>query len=95
MDDNTVRQAARDHAEGVVAGDLRRAGAYLTREAQEGAGAVMKVIPNPATEAEVTSVSPSGDEFLVTIRYAGPQGEAVVASRWIDAGGPKIVGFDS
>lgn len=94
MDASEVKAAAEDHAAGVVAGDLRRAGAYLTREAQAGAAAAMKRIPESPTSAEVTSVASDSEGWTVAIRYSGRTGQAAVSSLWAERDGkPRIVGF--
>jgi len=95
MDETTVRDSANVHAQAIVAGDLGRAGSYLSPEAMESAGTVMKQMPRPVTGAEVVSVEPDGDAMVCTIRYSGDESEATVASRWQEKDGePKIVGLD-
>jgi hypothetical protein len=52
----------------------------------------MKAMPGKLTGCEITSVSSSGDEVVVQIRYDGETGTASVESRWADRdGAPMIV----
>ena len=91
MDEAQVREHAEGHGQAVVAGDLRRAGADLTKEVMEQAGEVMKSIPSPATSAEVREVRQDGDEYVAVIHYAGDDDAVNVESRWADRDGrPKI-----
>jgi hypothetical protein len=92
MDESTVRDRAEAHGKATVAGDLRVAGADLTKEAMSQAGDVMKAMPDPLESSEVTSVQTDGAEFVAQIRYAGGGSETMVESRWADRDGtPKIV----
>ncbi len=87
-----IRQHAEAHGQATVAGDLKRAGSYLTPEAMAQAPGVMRSMPSPLTSCEVTAVQSSGDESVATIRYVGEGGELVVESRWAERDGqPKIV----
>lgn len=91
MNESTVRDHAEAHAKATVAGDLRTAGADLTKEAMAQAGDVMKALPDPLESCEVTSVQAEGDEVVAQIRYEGGGSDATVESRWADVGGtPKI-----
>ena len=92
MDETTVREQAEIHAKATVSGDLRTAGASLTKEAVAQAPGVMKAMPATLESCEVTSVHTEGDEVVAQIRYAGGGEESVVESRWADRdGSPKIV----
>lgn len=92
MDESSVREHAQGHGDATVAGDLRRAGSDLSKEALNQAGEVMGKMPKELTAAEVTSVERDGDEMLAQIRYSGNQGEVVVESRWAERDGrPKII----
>ena len=92
MDETTVRERAEIHGKATVSGDLRTAGADLTKEAMAQAPAVMKAMPATLESCEVTSVHAEGDEVVAQIRYSGSGQEATVESRWADRdGSPKIV----
>jgi hypothetical protein len=92
MDVSEVRAAAEDHAAGVVAGDLRRAGKYLAPEAEGEAAAAMKRIPRALTAAEVVSVEAEGEGWAVVIEYSGASDQATVFSLWGErAGEPRII----
>ncbi len=91
MDEQAVRQAAEAHGQANVEGDLRRAGSDLTPEAMAGVKPVMAVMPKPLNGAHIEDVQQNGDEFVVRIRYTGPDGAATIASHWADRdGAPKI-----
>jgi hypothetical protein len=95
VEETAVRQAAEDHAQGVVQGDLRRAGGYLSREAQAAAGDVMKRMPSPLSACEIVSVGEQGGTYLVDIRYASDSDEITVRSIWSEREGrPRIVGLE-
>jgi hypothetical protein len=95
MDENTVRARAEAHAQAMVAGDLNRAASDLSPEAMENAGAVMRAMPRPVTDAEVLTADADGDAIVCKIRYSGETREATVASRWQDQNGElKIVKLD-
>ncbi|MFN2388892.1 MAG: hypothetical protein ABR575_04720 [Actinomycetota bacterium] len=87
MDEAEVRQHAQSHGDAVVAGDLQSAGAVLTPEAVAQAGGVMRLLPRPATTAEVTAVEPTSEGWRATIRYAGDGGDVVVESLWEERDG--------
>jgi hypothetical protein len=92
MDETTVRERAELHAKATVSGDLRTAGADLTKEAMAQAPAVMKAMPATLESCEVTSVQADGAEVVAQIRYEGGGEEATVESRWAEQdGAPKIV----
>ena len=91
MDEQAVREAAEDHAEGTVQGDLRRAGGYLTPEAMAQAKGVMDAFPNPVTSGAVEDITSEGPDYIVRIRYAGDDKEVTVESRWAERdGSPKL-----
>ena len=91
MDESTIRDRAEAHGKATVAGDLRTAGADLTKAAMAQAGDVMKAMPDPLESSEVTSDQADGAEFVAQIRYSGGGSETLVESRWADEGGtPKI-----
>ena len=92
MDETAVRDKAQAHGDATVAGDLRTAGADLTKEAMAQAGGVMAKMPKPLTAAEIRDVTSDGDAFLARIAYLGEDSEAIVVSRWEERDGrPKIV----
>jgi len=91
VETDIVRKHATDHANAVVAGDIRTAGADLTPEAMAKAGAVMAKLPKPSTSAEVVSVESSGDAVVADILYSGSDSEATVRSTWVDHGGRPMI----
>lgn len=95
MDESTVRDSAHDHAEGTVAGDLRRAGGYLSKGAQASASDVMKAMPRSLESFEITKVEGGGERYTVHISYEGEGRRTTVESVWepID-GEPKITGLN-
>ena len=96
MDESTVRERAEAHAQAMVDGDLRRAASDLTPEAQAGAAAVMKNMPNPVQGAQVQSVAPDEDAVVASILYSGATAELLVESRWEERDGrPMIVNLSA
>jgi len=95
VDESTVRDAAHDHADGTVAGDFRRAGGYLTKDAQAAAGDVMKAMPRHLDSFEVTNVEGTDVRLHVNIIYRGEGKEVTVESIWEEIDGDaKITGLN-
>lgn len=95
MDEATVRDQALQHAQATVAKDFRAAGSVLSESARGQAGNVMKAMPDPLTDCEVTSVDRDGDAYVAQIRYYGEGGETIVESRWEETEGrPTIVNLE-
>ena len=96
MDAGVVRERAEAHAQAMVDGDLRRAASDLTPEAQAGAAAVMKQMPNPVQGGEVQDVASEGDAIVASILYSGATAELLIESRWAERDGrPMIVGLST
>lgn len=92
MDEGAVREHANQHANAVMAGDLRTAGRDLAESGQAAAPAVMKDMPRPVTSVEVTKLEREGERYVAHIAYRGTDREHVVASHWEDRDGrPMIV----
>ncbi len=92
MDQDSVRTHAQGHADAMLAGDLKRAGSWLTPEAMGNVGVVMQVMPKTIDHAEVVGVTSEQDEAVVHIRYTGDNKEVTVESRWGERDGrPMIV----
>ena len=92
MDEALVRKHAQEHSGAIIEGDLRRAGADLTPEAQKQAPAVMKRLPRPVTSADIAAVAMSGGRAVARVRYGGEGAETVVESTWEERDGrPMIV----
>lgn len=86
MDETSVRESAQDHGDGVVAGDLQRAGAHLTRDAGAKAQDVMRQLPRQIESAQVVRIDAEGEEYVAVIRYSGEGRSVDVASRWAQRG---------
>lgn len=91
MDEQTVRDAATQHAEATVAKDFKTAGATLTKPAMAQAGDVMKAMPGDLSGCEIASVTSEGDEMVVAIVYRGAEGETTVQSRWAEVDGRPMI----
>ena len=91
MDEASVRVAAEEHANAMVAKDLKTAGSVLTKEAGAQAGGVMKAMPGELTGCAIKDVSTAGDEVIVTITYQGAEGETTVESRWAEIDGRPMI----
>ncbi|HEX2050235.1 MAG TPA: hypothetical protein VHJ34_06320 [Actinomycetota bacterium] len=87
MDENVVRERAQAHGDAVVAGDLRRAGGDLTKEAAAQAPAVMAKLPRPLRSARVEAVTAAGDDFVARTSYEGDDAATTVDSRWAERDG--------
>jgi hypothetical protein len=95
MNDSTVREHAEAHGRAIAAGDFAGAASDLDEAARAKAPAVMKLLPRPVTAADVTSVEPAADSFVVLTRYTGDGGAAVVKATWIEVDGrPRIVDIE-
>ena len=90
MDEASVRDRARDHAEATVAGDLKRAGSTLDKAAYGAAGEVMKKMPQNLTACDIVETRPEGDGYVVAIRYDG-DGSTTVESHWADRDGDPMI----
>lgn len=92
MDEGSVREHARQHANAVMSGDMGTAARDLTDEGKAAAPRVMKNMPRPVTGVEVTKLEREGDLYVAHIAYRGEDGEHVVASHWENREGrPMIV----
>lgn len=92
MDESEVRQRAQAHADAVVAGDLRAAGADLDKAAMTAAGEVMPKLPKPLSGADIVAVSSDEDRATVEIAYKGEDRTVKVASVWAERDGTaKII----
>jgi hypothetical protein len=95
MDERDIRTFAEKHAEAVVAGDMRTAGADLTKEGAEKAGPVMSQLPRSLEGAEILAVTSEDDRWIAQIAYRGEGREVKVASTWAERGDrPKIVDLE-
>lgn len=91
MDEATVREHARLHAEAVQRGDLRTAAEDLTASAGASAPSVMAALPDPISAVEVPRVTDSEDGWVVHIAYRGAGDPVVVESLWAEIEGrPKM-----
>jgi hypothetical protein len=95
VDEDTIRRRAEEHAQAVVAGDLRRAGRDLSEEAARHAPAIMAALPRPLTGCEVVEVRAADDGYRAAIDYRGEGASTTVVSRWRDVSGdPTIVALE-
>lgn len=92
MDQQSVREAAEQHAQATVSKDYNTAGSVLTEEARAKAGEVMGQMPKSLNSFQIDGVDAVGQECIAAIRYVGDDKETVVLSRWADIDGrPMIV----
>jgi hypothetical protein len=91
MNDSTVREHAEAHGRALARGDLAGAASDLSEGARAKAPGIMKLLPRPVTSAEVTSVEPSADAFVVRTRYTGDDGASTVESTWAEIGGRPLI----
>jgi hypothetical protein len=92
MDEESVKEAAENHAAATVDGDLDTAGSYLTSEGRANVRSVMGAMPDTLERHEIANVEQTGDDFIVNIRYSGGDKDVTVESTWADREGrPRIV----
>lgn len=91
MDEATVREHARLHAEAVQRRDLRTAAKDLTESAGASAPSVMAALPDPISAVEIPLLTDSEDGWVVHIAYRGAGDPVVVESLWAEVDGrPKM-----
>jgi hypothetical protein len=92
MTEDDVRSSAEAVGRALVAGDVDQAIGYLSDELKRNLGEVVALLPLPAREATLDSVSQTGSGYAVVIRVVGEGEEVRLQTRWKDRNGePKIV----
>jgi len=92
MDEQTVRERARNMCEAIVAGDVDTAIADASPELRRNLGEVIGLFPLPASEASIESIAQGGSSYVVVLRMVGESDEVQVQTRWKDRdGSPTLV----
>lgn len=86
MDDATIREHIRRHADAVVRGDLDTVLADFSEELRPQAPQLARALPRPVSSAEVLSVDVGDSESVALIRYAGDSGAVTIRSHWREQG---------
>lgn len=92
MDEETVRDQARLHAEAVQRGDLRTAAKSLTEPVLASAPSVMAALPDPVTSVEIPLLDATQEGgWVVHISYCGADDPVTVESQWAEVNGHPMV----
>jgi hypothetical protein len=92
MDEQAVRQDAQALCDALVAGDIDRAIAQLSKELRSNLGPVLALLPLPLTAATVDAVERTGSGFTAALSLVGETDEVRLQTRWKDRDGrPTIV----
>ncbi len=92
MDDETVRDRATTFCEALVAGDIERAAAHMSKELLHNLGEVLAILPLPTSEATVVSVDRGGSGYDVVLRLVSESDEVEIQTRWKERDGqPTLV----
>lgn len=91
MNEASVREHAEKHAASVVNNDSAAMLDDFVPDALAGLGEVAAAMPSPVEQAEVQSVTASGEESVVRIHYSNGTQQVVIESVWTEHGGrPRI-----
>jgi hypothetical protein len=92
MEEQAVRQHARDYCAALVAGDVDRAAQELSNELRSNLGQVVTMLPMPLTEATVESLERTPTGYRTVLRLVGESSETHIETRWKERDGrPAIV----
>jgi len=91
MDEQVMRDRAKEHADAVARGDVDAVVADFTEALQPQFPEIAKVLPQPVTAAEVLSVEVGDTESVALIRYSGDAEAVVVRSRWQEQDGRPVI----
>jgi len=91
VDEEAVRERATMLCDALLAGDMDAATRDFSPELRRNLGEVIALLPLPATEATVDSVSHSLSGFVVLIQVVGDSGPVMLQTRWKDRDGSPVV----
>jgi hypothetical protein len=91
MDEQSMRDRAKEHADAVARGDIDAVVADFTEALQPHFPQIAEALPQPVTSAEVLSVEVVDGEGVAMIRYSGEAEAVVVRSRWQEQGGRPVI----
>ena len=84
MDEDAVREHALALCDALVAGDIGLATQDFSGELRHNLGEVIALLPLPANEAAIDSITHSPSGFTVVIRIVGDAQEVLLHTRWKD-----------
>jgi hypothetical protein len=91
VDQQAVRDHAQAHCDALLAGDIERAAAELSKELRSNLGQFVVLLPLPLTEATIESVEPGGSGYVAILHLVG-EGDVRLQTRWKERDGtPTIV----
>lgn len=91
MDEVTTREHIQKHADAVVRGDMDTVAADCTDELRPHLPALVKMLPQPVTSAEVLSLEVGDPTAVAVIRYSGEDNAVTIREDWQDLGGDHPV----
>jgi hypothetical protein len=92
MDEQAVRGRAQAVSDALAAGDVERAAEHFSPELRRNLGEVLALMPLPAIEVVIESVTRGGSGYSVVIRMVGEVDEILLQTRWKERDGePRMV----
>lgn len=91
MDEQAIREHVLTLCDALVAGDIGAATQDFSSELRNNLGEVVALLPLPAKEATIDSVTQSLSGFIVAIRIVGDAQEVIVETRWKERDGQPTV----
>lgn len=92
IDDQAVRDHAREHVDALLAGNVERAVEDMSPQLRSNLGEIIALLPLPLTAAEIESVDGAGTGHKVVVHLVGETTETRLEMRWKDRDGrPTIV----
>ena len=94
MTEDDVRGAVTRVCDAIVGGDVEQVIGSLSDELRRNVGEVVALLPLPASEASIDSITSTGGgaAYVATLAIVGETDEVKLETRWKDRGGePKIV----
>jgi len=92
IDDQAVRDHAREHLDALLSGNVERAVEDISPQLRSNLGEIIAMLPLPLTSAEIESVDGAGTGYKVVVHLVGETTETRLEMRWKDRDGrPTIV----
>jgi hypothetical protein len=86
-----MKQAAEEHGQAVVRGDMDAVVADIAEELHPGLPEVAGLLPQPTEYAEVLALDVQADHATCAIRYSNNQKSITLRSRWEDRDGRPLI----
>ena len=84
MDEQLVRDHAQATCEALLAGDIGKAAAEMSKELRANLGSIVGMLPLPLTEATVESVEMTPHGYRAILHLVGDGGTLSLETRWKD-----------